>query len=152
MTASLIELSDRLHARERKWGFSSLTVPERDFLAIWELEAEVNNGGFHQYFLNSAGDHAVVAAAALRTIGALKMAAIAEAAIGVFPPPGPSTERFRRQDQLHALGDRGDEAFEALDHRFYEYPDPIGTKLTAFVDAQDLGFARSLPNKPLQRP
>jgi hypothetical protein len=40
------------------------------------LEAEVNNGGFDQYFFKSAGDEAVAAIAALIAIGATKIAAL----------------------------------------------------------------------------
>jgi hypothetical protein len=37
---------------------------------IDDLEAEVNNGGFHQYFYNSAGDNTAEAIRALEEIGA----------------------------------------------------------------------------------
>ena len=37
-----------------------------------ELEAEINNGGFDQYFFNSAGDKAAEAINALEAIGANK--------------------------------------------------------------------------------
>ena len=35
---------------------SSLTTHERRLVAVGGLRTEVNNGGFHQYFYNSAGD------------------------------------------------------------------------------------------------
>jgi|HubBroStandDraft_4_1064222.scaffolds.fasta_scaffold92213_4 hypothetical protein len=33
-----------------------LTQADRQLLALGGLRDEVNNGGFHQYFFNSAGD------------------------------------------------------------------------------------------------
>ena len=39
---------------------------------IEALEAEVNNGGFDQYFYNSAGDNTAETIQALETIGATK--------------------------------------------------------------------------------
>ena len=36
---------------------------------IEDLEAEINNGGFHQYFYNSAGDNTAETIQALETIG-----------------------------------------------------------------------------------
>ena len=33
-----------------------LTQADKRLLALGELRDEVNNGGFHQYFFNSAGD------------------------------------------------------------------------------------------------
>ena len=40
------------------------------------LEGEVNNGGFHQYFYNSAGDRTAETIQALEIIGAFAMADI----------------------------------------------------------------------------
>jgi hypothetical protein len=42
-------------------GFEALSEKEQAIYTMWWLEAEVNNGGFHQYFWNSAGDHTKVA-------------------------------------------------------------------------------------------
>lgn len=77
--AFLISLSDRLWpiANER---FSDLSASERVFILVWEVEAEVNNGGFNQFFLNTAGDRASATAAALRTIGAERTASIVDRA------------------------------------------------------------------------
>ena len=49
----LIELSDRVVPRSWEEPFAELSEPERVFVAIWTLEADVNNGGFDQYFVNS---------------------------------------------------------------------------------------------------
>jgi Domain of unknown function (DUF4375) len=49
---------------------TKLTVAERRFLSIAMLRTEVNNGGFHQYLFNAAGDLAPDAAAAAVTSGA----------------------------------------------------------------------------------
>jgi hypothetical protein len=43
-------------------------------LDVNAIEADVNNGGFHQFFFNSAGDRVVQDIAALRLIGANKAA------------------------------------------------------------------------------
>lgn len=85
----LIDLSERAAPRFFGTPFDELTVPERVFVAVWALEADVNNGGFDQYYLNSAGDHAWFAPAALRTIGAERTAAIVEQANAEFGPDGP---------------------------------------------------------------
>src|SRR6185295_11604327 len=70
----LFNVSEAVSAREAKHGFRALSNPERVFLCVWNLEAEVNNGGFSQFFDNSAGDYAAETPGALRTIGAAAMA------------------------------------------------------------------------------
>ena len=53
-------------AREAAVGVKALSPGERVFLYVWNLEAEVNNGGFEQFYLNSAGDNAIETPVALR--------------------------------------------------------------------------------------
>src|SRR5262245_26824721 len=99
--AFLIALSDRLWpiAHER---FADLSPSEQVFILVWEVEAEVNNGGFNQFFFNSAGDRASATVAALRTIGAERMASIVDRANASFPD-GPPVDRSIRQELLETI-------------------------------------------------
>ena len=63
-----------------------MSEPERVFVAVWTLEADVNNGGFDQYYVNSSGDYAWFAPQALRAVGAEKTAEIVEQANTAFGP------------------------------------------------------------------
>jgi hypothetical protein len=47
-------------------GFSALTPDEQLLVVLWGLEADVNNGGFHQYYFNSYGNFAQLASRMLR--------------------------------------------------------------------------------------
>src|SRR5947207_4752476 len=67
---------------------------------IEALEGEVNNGGFHQYFYNSAGDRTAETIQALEIIGAFAMADIARRAAQKFPYGMPPKNRFERQGIL----------------------------------------------------
>ena len=51
---------------------------------IWELEAEVNNGGFNQFYYNSSGQFYKHLPEALRLIGARKFADLTEKASKTF--------------------------------------------------------------------
>jgi hypothetical protein len=51
---------------------------------VEEVEAEVNNGGFHQYFNNSSGDNTAEAIEALETIGASAAANLLRQAAAMF--------------------------------------------------------------------
>ena len=98
---------------------------------ITDLEDEVNNGGFHQYFYNSAGDNTAETIQALEKIGALKIADILRRAAGRFPDGMPPKERFTRQDVL--LKDFPDtQVFRDLDEEFYDYPDNLADLLRKY--------------------
>ena len=99
---------------------------------IDELEAEVNNGGFHQFFYNSAGDNTAETIEALEAIGASRMADILRKSAALFPGGMPPKERFARQDILLELFPET-EGFEELDAEFYAYPDDLASLLKKFV-------------------
>ena len=101
---------------------------------IDELEAEVNNGGFHQYFYNSAGNDTTETIQALEAIGALHIADIVKKAAAMFPDGIPPKERFARQEVLLELFPKA-EVFEDLDNEFYAYPDDLSALLKKFVAA-----------------
>jgi hypothetical protein len=71
-------------------NFECLAARDRVLVTIWGLEAEVNNGGFDQYYFNGAGNQAFFAPEALRLIGASRMAEVVARANAVFGPEGPS--------------------------------------------------------------
>jgi hypothetical protein len=126
----MISLSERLRPIANK-RFSDLSDPERVFILVWEIEAEVNNGGFNQFYFNSAGDRANQTAAALRKIGAEQMASIVDRANASFPG-GPPADRFARQELLEKI-DPDTDIFDELDQEFYDYPDDLSAMLHGFV-------------------
>lgn len=128
---ALIKVADGLMSRGIP--FSSLSPEERVFVAIWELEADVNNGGFHQYFFNSSGDTAPYAAPPLEAIGAFRMAGIVKDALLVFGTHGPSPERDIRQEQLADLSPSAVESLEKLTAAFFRYPDDLTELLHTYV-------------------
>jgi predicted nucleic acid-binding Zn-ribbon protein len=95
------------------------------------LEGEVNNGGFHQYFYNSAGDSVAETIQALEIIGAFAMADIVKRAVQKFPYGMPPKDRFERQDVLLEAYPNA-EAFQPLDEEFYQYPDNLAMLVTKY--------------------
>lgn len=135
----LFKVSEAVWAREAKHGIKGLTEPEQVFLRVWNLEAEVNNGGFEQYFENSAGDYAVGTPAALRSVDAPEMAALAEQAMQPFGPSGPPADRDARSRAIQALPASARELWDQLDDRFYKLPSPE-QGLRALVDKNRRAF------------
>jgi hypothetical protein len=125
----LFSLVEDIQRREIESGFHSLSPSEQVFAAVWSLEAELNNGGFDQYFFNGAGDHAAAARIALVSIDALKTAAILAQAMALFGTGGPSEDQNTRQEQLEVLQEASDKPFESLNQEFFRYPEDLSELL-----------------------
>ena len=110
--------------------FEKLSEPEQVFRTIWELEADVNNGGFAQYYLNSSGDTAWFAPAALEQIGAKQASQIVAKANALFPSSTPPAARRKRIKQLDKIDE---DLFEPFDDQFMSYPDNLTDLLHAYV-------------------
>jgi Domain of unknown function (DUF4375) len=116
-------------------NFDDLDEVDRVLVTIWGLEADVNNGGFDQFYFNGSGDLAFFAPSALRLIGANRMGDLVTQANAVFGPDGPTRSRTARQAQLFLVappdGDR--DPWDELDRAFQAYPDDIADLLTGFL-------------------
>ncbi len=91
---------------------------------VEELEAQVNNGGFDQYFFNSSGGNAAATIEALDALGAHKTAAIVRRACAKFPGGMPPKDWDERQEVLETVSPDS-EAFEDDDEAFLKYEDDL---------------------------
>jgi hypothetical protein len=140
-TAFAVALSDLVFPRYDRDGFASLTPAEQVALCVDDLDREVNNGGFDQFFWNSSGDHAHETLRALETIGALQAAQIVREAIACFPAAVVPVDRDERTDVvMPKLPQSVRETWSALDGRFYEYPDDLAALMRRYVVANRAGF------------
>jgi hypothetical protein len=94
-----------------------LTQVDKRLLALGELREEVNNGGFHQYFFNSAGDLVADAMDAAEAAGATELASLIRRGLDLLNVKDPA-DRAARQD---ALNDLGPEEFAYIDDDYYYY-------------------------------
>jgi hypothetical protein len=138
----LISLSESDKTQFGKQDFASQSTPQRVFSSVWAVEAEVNNGGFSQYFLNDSCETAVFVAEALDTIGAPRTADICRRGIATaFPaglPPNPKAIST-------AAADFPDEVLEqlgALDNEFFAYPHNLTDLLFAYVSKHPEEFGK----------
>ena len=100
---------------------------------IDELEAEINNGGFDQFFFSSAGDYTEETIQALIKIGALYTADIVKKAAAKFPEGMPPKDRDGRQKLLEDISPDSD-AFENFDEEFLAYEDDLASLLSCYED------------------
>lgn len=102
--------------------FRCLTPGQRAFVALNGLEAEVNNGGVHQYFSNSTGNIFQEAVAGLKLIGADAHWRLLRKVLKLFPAQSVLTNRSARQKVLKKIdtnltGRLFDEPYFALEAR-----------------------------------
>ncbi len=126
---------------DRDW-YDLLTPGRRAVIIADYLRMEVNNGGFDQYYLNSSGDGAVAAPAALRMLNLESFASLVERANAHFIG-GPPVDRALRLAELDKIRDRATETWNALDQQFYDLetdPDPIDVAKIDFILAHEPEF------------
>jgi hypothetical protein len=96
-----------------------LSAVEKKLLAVDALRAEVNNGGFEQYFTTAAGDHAALALQAYREMGATHLAKLLQRAMGVFAGGKPPSELIRRQRAIEPIRRRAQGVWGGCEDEFY---------------------------------
>ena len=98
---------------------------------IDDLEAEINNGGFDQFFFNSAGDYTEETIQALIKIGANHTAHIVKKAASKFPDGMPPKDRNTRQELIEEVSPESD-AFEEFDEEFLAYVDDLASLVSRY--------------------
>lgn len=136
----LIQLARSARSQYGKVAYDKQSKPQQVFSAVWGLEAQVNNGGFEQYFESSDGEMAVDTAPALRAIGAERAAEIVANAVAAFPGGGPPRDQDARQRLIAAASSEVRAAWERLDQEFLKYPDDLTSLLYAWVKAHPEEF------------
>ena len=126
----------RIGEKAKARGENSLTDTERRLLAAYWLEAEVNNGGFDQYFFNSAGNNAETALFGLKEIGATSAAALLEQAVAVFPGGKPPTDRFKRQEVMQQIAAQSKLVWDKCNSEFYKRKERINDLSLAYAKKQ----------------
>jgi hypothetical protein len=99
---------------------------------IHMLEAEVNNGGFHQFFFNSSGQYVRETLSALHDIGAVKTRRLLERAIAAAFPNSYPSNSDTHQDALADFDAIADD-LEPLDSEFYRYAEPLTVLVNAYL-------------------
>jgi hypothetical protein len=118
---------------EENHGFEHLSPPQQHYLAVFFYNAEVNNGGHSQYFVNSSGDHWKSALEGLKEIGAEERAGILQKATALFGAAGPSVDNDPRHRQLAAFSEEQDKAVDELDRKYYGCGENIEALLAQYT-------------------
>ena len=104
---------------------------------IHMLEAQVNNGGFDQFFFNSSGQFALQTLKALEAIEAPETRELLACAIALAYPdgyPNDASEHEQAADDDATL-----EAMGALSDEFFEYPEPLSDLVNEYLRGDSRG-------------
>lgn len=101
--AFLVDLSESDRTMCGRVEFDDQPPEQQVFSAIWELEGQVNNGGFAQLFGAADGHSANSAPHALKAIGAHACADIVERALRVVSPDALPREQSAREDLVERM-------------------------------------------------
>jgi hypothetical protein len=139
----VIEIDEYLN-RKSDYGekIDKLNSSQKTFLFVENLEREINNGGFSQFYFNSSGDFSQETMNALLEIGAVKTAKIVKRANSEFKTEIVPKDRTERQNQLELIEKNAQETWNKCDSDFYEYQDDLTGLLIAFVLENKIEFQK----------
>lgn len=122
-------------------GLENLSEDEKTYYYVGSLDGEIYNGGFHQFFSNSAGDCFEETRAALVRLNASSALSLLEQArmllFGEMPVPRGQVERNRAMPE-YPEDEQCPESdwslrLSQLDDEYYRDTDRIGEKLENFA-------------------
>ena len=137
------EVADAIvqHVHQRvagAWGreapiIRSLAPGIRAIYTTWLVDAEVNAGGFHQYFFNSSGQYAGDALAGYELFGAEDYAAIMRSAIATYEIDRDRLGPVEAEDPERLAESPAHGALQEIDQRYYALGDRIYHAWAIFV-------------------
>lgn len=117
-------------------GLFRLNEAELTILAVEAMEREVNNGGYHQFFLNTP-EYAPFLVAACRRIDCPKTAEISAHAISLIGLRHPfTTEQVEDVIQGDPRGTLIEILIDQCDGPYFDSGEPIADRLFAYIGAQ----------------
>ena len=124
--------------------FASLPEGFGIVYTTWALDAEVANGGFHQYFWNTKGRYLDLLTKAVARIGTPEHVRVLEEAVGIFRGKGtPDVAGLTPRQQLEAFSDSARVSELApLDSRWYDLGDLAAARVRFIREAPALFTAR----------
>jgi hypothetical protein len=128
------------------WGsespiIRSLAPGVRAIYTTWLVDAEVNAGGFHQFFFNSSGQYAGDALAGYELLGAEEYAAIMRSAIATYEIDRDQLAAVEADDPETFADSPVHAALREIDQRYYALGDLVYHKWAVFVVERPEAFA-----------
>jgi hypothetical protein len=114
----------------------------RALFVTWEVEAEVNNGGFHQYYWNTADRYSKQAVEGFEFFGAVKHAALMRDANSIRAKEIGALTKFRKEDTSEAFAESSKAShLGPLDDRFFTLDEPLSMLRVAKIRSMPAAFS-----------
>lgn len=139
----VVNARDVVFSAVNELGFNEVTRPQQVYYAVSIYDAEVNNGGHAQYFVNSPGETWRIGIEGLKAIGAGTRASILQAACAFFGANGPSANDDERHRQIARFSAHQDDVLSALDDKYYSSDENVEMLLALFTLANPEHFLTS---------
>jgi len=134
----VLAFEQAINKKAEQKGLQTLTDEERTVLAVEALEREVNNGGYHQFFLNSSRQFAPTVVRALQRIGCKKTASITQRAIKALGLADITSEEI--ETAMAGNDERRTAKLNRCDDAYYKGAEPIADRLFAFIKANKMAI------------
>ncbi|MEG2050439.1 MAG: DUF4375 domain-containing protein [Comamonas sp.] len=108
-----------------KWDTAQISRAQHELVALWRMEADINNGGFLQLLGNWGVGNLQVALQALQAIGAPATQQCLQAMLSVVARFEESPEETSLADLPALLTEAEHEQLQALDDAFWNYPERL---------------------------
>jgi CheY-like chemotaxis protein len=116
-----LTFSHFVDARCAQAGYENMTWPEKAIFAVRETDAEINNGGFDQFFSNLSGILAPDAYKAFLEIGAVELAALMKEAMTFFPDGALEDKNFSLEEFMDKKIDSSLDFFRPISDRYFDH-------------------------------
>lgn len=120
--------------RAVEWKLESLPQREQELVALWRMEADINNGGFMQFLCNWGDPTCQLALLALGKIGAARTRAILAEMRGLVDRFEAAPEVIELNDIYGAMTEAEQARLQALDEAYFDYPDDLARLGLAYYD------------------
>lgn len=111
-----------------------LSLGARALYLTWTVEAEVNNGGFNQYYFNTNGTFAKEAEEAFAFFGAKEHQALMREANVIRASEASEMAKFKEEGMLEAFSESYEHTkLGPLDSRFYKIQENLSTLRVARI-------------------
>ena len=114
----------------------------RALYVTWEVEAEVNNGGFHQYYWNTQDRYSREAVNGFEFFGAVKHAALMREANSVRAQEIDALAKLRKEDTSEAFAESSEAShLGPLDERFFALDESLSMLRVAKIRSMPAAFS-----------
>lgn len=118
-----------------EWQLDRLSPRDQELVALWRMEADINNGGFMQFLCNWGDPTCQLALGALKKIGAARTHAILADMRGLIDRFEESPEVVQLNDIYGAMTEDEQARLQELDEAYFEYPDNLARLGLAYYGA-----------------